>query len=224
MKSTASKVLVSVLVVSMLFFTPMVRPANAGGIPVIDIAGLAQAIMDYVQNILDYYEQISQLEALEEQLATAESQLEAITTARGLAGMLSTEYDNDFDVEYGDLLDSYGIQSSDAFDLTGEIAALYDKKNRSPAEWEARSRKYCDQAVDRFSELQKLINEVNAADDEKHILDLQARIAGEQAMLENETIKLQMMESEAKAQQAMLRQKELNELLNMEGDPNNYRL
>lgn len=224
MKSTASKVLVSVLVVSMLFFTPMVRPANAGGIPVIDIAGLAQAIMGYVQNILDYYEQISQLEALEEQLATAESQLEAITTARGLAGMLSTEYDNDFDVDYEDFLADYGIKSSDAFDLTGEIAAIYDDQNRSPAEWEAKSRKYCEQAVDRFSELQKLINEVNAADDEKHILDLQARIAGEQAMLENETIKLQMMESEAKAQQAMLEQQRKDRLLGMWGEPSDFRL
>lgn len=50
------------------------QPVRAGGIPVIDIAGLAQAVMDYVQNILDYYEQVEQLTTLEDQLGTMDDQ------------------------------------------------------------------------------------------------------------------------------------------------------
>jgi len=66
-----SKILTALLIVGLL---AVPAPARAGGIPVIDIAGLAQALMDYIQNILDYYEQVEQLSTLDDQLGTMEDQ------------------------------------------------------------------------------------------------------------------------------------------------------
>ena len=52
---------------------------------------------------------------------------------------------------------------------------------------------------DRFAALQQLIDAIPAASDEKGILDLQARIAAEQDMLQNEQAKLGLLSEAAQA-------------------------
>ncbi len=55
-------------------------------------------------------------------------------------------------------------------------------------------------ASSRFDDLQKLINTIGTASDQKGILDLNARIGAEQAMLENEQTKLLVLVAAAEAQ------------------------
>ena len=65
---------------------------------------------------------------------------------------------------------------------------------------QALSRDELSTASARFSSLQELINAIPTATDEKGILDLQARIEAEQAMLENEAIKLSVLNETARAE------------------------
>jgi type IV secretion system protein VirB5 len=53
----------------------------------------------------------------------------------------------------------------------------------------------------RFAAIQQLINVLASAGDPKAVLDLQARVQSEQAMLQNEQTKLQTLYQAAQAQQ-----------------------
>jgi type IV secretion system protein VirB5 len=59
----------------------------------------------------------------------------------------------------------------------------------------------------RFMSLQQLIAAIGAAGDQKAALDLQARIAAEQSMLQNDTQKLQVLFQAVQAQQQTLAQR-----------------
>jgi type IV secretion system protein VirB5 len=217
MKNVSTFIVAGAVAMVLVTATPVIKPAHAG-IPVADIPAVAQRVIDMIQKILHYANEIRQLEA---QVKNAEKTLESLSSVRGLAGLIDSEYGLDLDsIEFEDLLDEYNIQSADAYDVAGEIGSLLDKKNRSAAEWEAKSKRFLEDAVTRFDELQGLISEVDSASDPKDVMDLQARIQGEQALLQNESIKLQMMESEARAQQSMLEQQSLQYHLQMKTGSN----
>jgi type IV secretion system protein VirB5 len=56
------------------------------------------------------------------------------------------------------------------------------------------------QASDRITAIQSLIDKVNGAPEQKDVLDLQARIQAEQAMVQNESVKLALMSQLQQAQ------------------------
>jgi type IV secretion system protein VirB5 len=62
------------------------------------------------------------------------------------------------------------------------------------------------QASQRFSSIQVLLDKVNAAPDQKDIADLQARIQAEQVMMQNESTKLAMLGQLAQAQRDLSNQ------------------
>jgi type IV secretion system protein VirB5 len=59
----------------------------------------------------------------------------------------------------------------------------------------------------RFASLQQLINAIPTATDQKGILDLQARIQAEQAMLQNESTKLNTLYQASQAEELIRRQR-----------------
>jgi type IV secretion system protein VirB5 len=63
-------------------------------------------------------------------------------------------------------------------------------------------------ASDRFASIQSLVAAISTAGDQKAILDLQARIAAELGMLQNEQTKLQILHQATQAQDAVNRQQE----------------
>ncbi len=187
----------------------VIAPVMAGGIPVIDVASLTQNI----QQVTHALEQIRQLEA---QLRQAEKELDSMSGVRGMAGIIASVYDNNMDdVDLNGILSDNGIKSSRHYEMSGNVADLYNARNRSAAYWKGRSTKFMIQAQQRFDQLQRLVAQVNAAPDQKDVLDLQARIQAEETMLQNELIKLNMMKSEAEAQRAIDDQKEVQIRLDM---------
>lgn len=203
------------------FSSPL--PATASGIPVIDIAGLAQSIQQLLQMIEQVMALKEQVETAKKQLETAKDELSSISNVRNMGGIIGSIYDNDMEVDYEDALEAADILSSNEFDLTDTAAELFDRQNHAAGRWKSRSDKFIDQAIERFNELEKLVQKVNAAPEQKDILDLQARIQAEHALLQNEAIKLQMMESQAKAERALLDQQQQQALINMAGNPEDYR-
>jgi type IV secretion system protein VirB5 len=65
----------------------------------------------------------------------------------------------------------------------------------------------------RFLSLQTLVAAISSAGDQKAILDLQARIAVELGMLENEQTKLQVLHQATEAQETMDKQQEREQII-----------
>jgi len=163
-------------------------PAQAGGIPVIDVSNLAQAITQ-VEHML------TQIEKMKEQIDRANG-------VRGYGNVIDTAYDTAMNVDTSGALADLGLRRGSEYNLSDEAAEVYDYGNERTAEWNARSAQALQQTQQRFQKLAGLVREVNQAEDQKDIEDLQARIQAESVLMENELAKLKMLESQAKAQQA----------------------
>jgi type IV secretion system protein VirB5 len=81
---------------------------------------------------------------------------------------------------------------------------------RAVRQWNAMQQALSQEALTntsaRFAAIQGLIAAISTAGDQKAILDLQARISAEQAMLQNEQTKLQVLYQATQAQESSLRQ------------------
>jgi type IV secretion system protein VirB5 len=75
-----------------------------------------------------------------------------------------------------------------------------DAARRSVALQQVMSRQALQNSSQRFESLQTLINAIPTAADAKATLDLQARIAAEEAMLQNEHTKLMLLQQTADAE------------------------
>jgi hypothetical protein len=191
------------------------RPAHAQ-FAVIDVASLAQLIQQY--------------ETLQQELTTAENQLNqarsayaAITGSRGMQNLLSGTNRNYLPTNWSQLSQVMGgssgaypglaanvtsIQNSNAVLTPAQVAALSPTEQaqlaqarQNPALLQATSRTALANSSDRFSSLQQLISTIGSATDEKASLDLTARITAEQAMEQNEQTKLQVLYQVAQAQE-----------------------
>jgi type IV secretion system protein VirB5 len=191
------------------------RPAHAQ-FAVIDVASIAQLIQEY--------------ETLQQQLSTAENQLNqarsayaAITGPRGMQNLLSGTNRNYLPTNWSQLsqvmsgssgaypglaANVTSIQNSSAVLTPAQVAALSPTEQaqlaqarQNPALLQATSRTALANSSDRFSSLQQLISTIGSATDEKASLDLTARITAEQAMEQNEQTKLQVLYQVARAQE-----------------------
>ena len=182
---------------------------------VIDVAAVTQLVTE-VQNL----EQA--LAVAREHLDEAETELRSMTGDRGMEQLLSgtnrnylppdweqlTAALNDASVAYAAL--SAGIRRAlveDAVLTPQQVAMLSPDGQQQLAEdrqtaalLQAVSRQALTNASGRFADLQQLIGAIGAASDQKGVLDLNARIGAEQAMLENEQTKLATLVAAAEAQ------------------------
>ena len=201
------------VVLAVLFAVTIFIPRNtsAGGIPVIDAASLAQAI----QQVMHMMEQI---EHMKNQLAVAEKELDRISGSRGMGNILHSTYDLAVTVDQTEILEDVGLKSAEKNGLVGKEADLFDEGNKNVALRLGQSQKSLEQATERFSELSKLVAMVNNCPDQKDILDLQARIQAEQVLLQNEMVKLTMLQAQAEARKAAHEAKIQQALINCKGD------
>ncbi len=177
------------------------QPSIAAGIPVIDVAGLTQSITQ-VQHMM------TQIKQMRNQLDTARQNLNSIKGVRNMANVINSAYDTVIDVDPQSILSSTGLENaSNLTRVSGVGADLLNSGNLDTANWLAQSKKSLEQSKARFTELSGLVSKVNAAPEQKDILDLQARIGAEEVMLQNEMIKLTMLRSQAEANQAIHAQK-----------------
>ncbi|MEY3201039.1 MAG: hypothetical protein RIR70_589 [Pseudomonadota bacterium] len=185
----------------------IVADASAqAGIPVFDSGSLAQAIKQFQQ--------------MQQQFQQMQQQYNSMNGSRGMASLvnnpalrqyLPADYQTILNGGYGNsgairqASKIYGIENTTigrntdtarAFEASANQAAI----NRATAEEGYR------QASQRFASIQVLLDKVNQAPDAKDIADLQARIQAEQVMLQNESIKLQMLAQLQQAQRDLAAQ------------------
>lgn len=224
--ATSNKLLQAFVAVAigtgMVAVTP--APAHASGIPVVDVANLQQQIMQYTQMI----EQLRQLEA---QLSQAKAQYEALTGGRGMENLLR-------DVRY-DQVPSNWQETLAMMEGGGQVGSLarsiredtrrididllntMDESLRtttidfgdSAAMEQAVAAVAYDSAAQRVQRLQSLMDAIPSATDVKAIGDLQARIQVEQAVLQNEVVRMQAFASLTDAQRAIEAQQVRESLL-----------
>ena len=184
--------------------------------PVIDIRAIVQMAqqLQVLQN---------QLTTARNQLTQAQQQFQSLTGQRGMEQLLSGVTRNYLPADWATLEATLrGAQASYAA-LSAEMQAALrqvtvltpaqtarmspeqveqlEAARRSVALLQATSREALHASSQRFASLQSLIDAIPRATDAKAVLDLQARIGAEQAMLQNEHTKLMVLNQAAEAEQ-----------------------
>jgi type IV secretion system protein VirB5 len=190
-------------------------PAAHAQFAVIDVASLTQLI--------------SEVQTLEQQLATAQNQLvqaqaeyRSITGARGMEQLLAGTPRNYLPPNWTTL--EGAMQGSAAYPalasdlraalrattvlsaaqlaaLSPAAAAQLQSRRQNVALLESVSHEALANSSGRFAAVQQLIDTIAHASDQKSILELQARVSAEQGMLQNEHTKLQVLDQGMRAQQ-----------------------
>lgn len=165
-----------------------------------------QAWIAHLEDMAKYIEQIKQLE---NQFKQQVKQYKSMTNARGLASVISSQYDTDAlsGINTDSILRNSGISSASDFKLPEDVADLYDTAAKNAATYAGQASRSLDQTQSRFAELSGLVRRVNTAHDPKEVMDLNARIEAEQTFLQNEVGKLQILQQTAQANDALYQQK-----------------
>jgi type IV secretion system protein VirB5 len=178
---------------------------------------------------------IQEVQTMQQQLATARAQLQSArqslqntTGDRGMERLLSGTNRNYLPSSWSQVTSATAGQRSGYTALSADVqsaiaanAVLSPQRlaTLSPADQQqiqaARQVSALQQALthealanasSRFAAIQSLIAAISTAPDQKAILDLQARITAELAMLQNEQTKLQVLYQATQAQESTLRQ------------------
>lgn len=190
-------------------------PAAQAQFAVIDVAAVTQ-LMTEVQNL----EQT--LTVARDHLAEAETELRSMTGDRAMEQLLAGVNRNYLPADWGQLTATLNNSNSAYAALSAAVQqAITEDTVLTPQQFatlspdsqrqlvanrgtaallQGLSRQALANASGRFADLQQLINAIGTASDQKGILDLNARIGAEQAMLENEQTKLLVLVAAAEAQ------------------------
>lgn len=203
-------------VLSALFWSPQAPAA----IPVVDAGAIAQLV--------------SQVENLHAQLEQAQEAFTAMTGGRGMEQLLEGLVRNYLPADWAaiegalDLASDTGelareirnLAASNAVLTAQHLATLSDMERqqveaarRSVALLQVMARDALEVTSARFDSIQDLIDTIPDAEDQKGILDLQARIAAEQGMLQNESTKLDILFQTAQAEEWSRRQRAREEAI-----------
>jgi type IV secretion system protein VirB5 len=210
---------IRMIVAGLLGSAALMQPAHAQW-AVID----APAIVQLIQQVANAEQQLI---TARNQLLQAQQALQTMTGARGMEQLLSGTVRNYLPANWNQLTSAmqgsggFGTLSSDMQNITTANAVLSPQRIAlmSPTEqqmlqasrqWSAMQQAISHQALantsSRFASLQSLISAIPSAEDQKGILDLQARISAELGMLQNEQTKIQVLAQSTQAQQDVLAQ------------------
>jgi type IV secretion system protein VirB5 len=183
------------------------------GIPVIDGANLAQAIIQ-VQSWAQQYQQMVQ------QIQQMQQQYNSISGIRNMGSLVNNPAARQYlPSDYSTIL-SQGVGNWQAiynaakkFDIgnsslsgSSDVAQAFQAVAKQAAINRAGAELAYSTASQRFSDIQVLLDKVNNAPDAKDMADLQGRIQAEQVMMQNEANKLQMLQQLASAQRDLQNQ------------------
>jgi type IV secretion system protein VirB5 len=227
---------------SLKFFLPIAfLAASILGMPT---AHAQWAVVDapaIVQLIQEVQTTAQQLATAKNQLLQAEQALQTMTGDRGMEQLLSGINRNYLPSNWtqvsGVLQGTGGFSalSTDVQSVLNTNAVLSPQRMatlpaggqqliQSERQWSAMQQALSHQALssasNRFASIQSLIAAISSAADQKGILDLQARISAELGMLQNEQLKVQILNQSAQGQQAALRQQAREQVIDGHGSFN----
>lgn len=185
-------------------------PARAG-IPVIDVAGLIQAVLDVLNGV-------SQVQNQYQQLVGLADQIQAISQARSLGDVLNSPLlQNYVPANTRSLVTS--LETGGYTTLSGAAKTLRDAQMTyncmnisntnertncqsslaKPYQVKAVMESALDSAAQRAQQINALMRRAGSTIDDKEIQEVQARITGEVALLQHEASQIQLMQGLAEA-------------------------
>lgn len=193
-------------VISLLLITPISAPVYATGIPVIDVANLANSI----QNIVKWSQQLQQMSA---QLDEQKKQFDSLNGLRNVGKLLKNDLLSqyipmDYQAAVNQLLDGGEGGFSG---ISGSISSIVNSHQIVNCETLNSEDFFVDQckkhwkklalnrnigelgykkASQNIANLQSFVSAITSSTDPKSLQDLQARIAVEQVKMQNEKMKL----------------------------------
>lgn len=202
------------------------------GIPVIDAANLAQAI----QQVMAWAQQYQQMT---QQIQQLQQQIESVTGSRGFSSVLNSpafqQARRMLPQDAQTLLNlanggSYGNLASSINSIkqaTSTLTATDFSSQRAADQWladlnraasnKALSQEAYNSAQQRLSNLEDLITQISTTQDPKAIAELQARIATEQGLIQNEQAKIQAMSMLVAAERQIAEQQARETSIKMAG-------
>ncbi len=214
-----------------VMLTVMMRPAKAQW-AVVD----ARAITQLVQQVKTMEQQLN---TARDQLSQAQTELQSMTGSRGMQLLLNGTARNYLPSSWQQLVGAmqgaaggYAGLASDVRAAVGANAVLSPQQlallapvdqqqiaaaRQSSALKQALAQEALANASARFASLQSLVSAISTAADQKGILDLEARISAELGMLQNEQTKLQILRDATQAQDAVLRQQQVEQAIAGQG-------
>jgi len=195
----------------------------------------APAIVQLIQEVQTTAQALA---TAKDQLLQARQALQTMTGDRGMEQLLSGTTRNYLPSDWTQVTGvlqgagGFGALSTDVQRVISANAVLSPQRLASlPAggqqliqserQWSAMQQALSHQALsnasNRFASIQNLISAIPSAADQKGILDLQARISAELGMLQNEQLKVQILNQSTQAQQASLRQQAREQVIDGHG-------
>jgi type IV secretion system protein VirB5 len=192
---------------------------HAQGIPVIDIANLIQTLLQVLNDVTEIENQVQQITQLGDQLgsmngirnlgdvfnnpllrnyvpAEAYTVLNAVNTG-GYSGLNGTAR----------ALRDAGMVYN-CMDLVGPARTSCQANLAQPYQHKGVLQDAMKSAAGRLSQIQSLMNQINATTDQKAIGELQARIGAENAQLTHEATQIQMLQAMADSEERIARSRD----------------
>ncbi|NCT81366.1 P-type DNA transfer protein VirB5 [Pseudomonas stutzeri] len=201
--------------ITAIAFVAMFSCAANAQIPVTDGASIAQNMANQIQTMAQWAQQIAEMQQQYSELQRHWDKMDQmeklVTGARylgvpntpGISGQIPGTIDGIYSGSYGS---TQSIMSAER--IGGTSAATQDALNerylKTAAAEKAAALNTYQGAQERLNNINTLIAKIDTAQDPKAIQDLQARIAAEQALVQNETTKLQMVSQLAAAEQKLV--------------------
>lgn len=210
--------------------------SHAQGIPVIDIANLIQTITQVLNDVTKIANQVEQIEALQSQLAS-------INGMRNLGNVFdSSALKNYIPANAFNMVNA--VDSSGYGGLTSTSKALrdaqmlyncLDRAGSARTECQASLAQPYQQkgllqdamkaASGRLDQIKALMTQIDGTSDQKAVLEIQARIGAENAMLQHEMSQVQMLTGMADSEERIARSRDRErqaEMLNRTGKISDY--
>jgi type IV secretion system protein VirB5 len=209
---------------------------HAGGIPVIDVANLMQAIQQVTNDITKIQNQVQQITQLQSQLAS-------INGVRGLGNVFNNPtlrnyvpaeaytFVNAVNTGGYSGLNSTAKALRDAsmvyncMDLAGDERTRCQATLAQPYQQKGLLQDAMTSAAGRLAQIQSLMTQINLTTDQKAVQEIQARIGAENALLAHEVSQVQMLQGMADSEERIARSRDRErqyEMLGRTGKVANY--
>lgn len=190
--------------------------ARAQGIPVIDAANLLQTVQQVVNDITKIQNQV-------QQIAQLQSQLDSITGTRNLGDVFNNPLLRNYvPAEAYTLVNAvdtggYGGLTATAktlrdrrmiyncMDRSGDARTSCQAALAQPYQQKGLLQDAMKSASGRLSQISSLMSQINATTDQKAVLEIQARVSAENALLAHETTQIQMLQAMADSEERIAR-------------------
>ncbi|MFG6433012.1 type IV secretion system protein [Roseateles sp. LYH14W] len=197
--------------------------ARATGIPVIDVANLVQTVQQVMNDITEITNQVQQINNQVQQINQLRSQLTSINGVRNLGKVFhDLALTNYVPAEVYTLFNDVNSSGYSGLNATAKALRdanmIYNCADRSssdrtacqaalaqPFQHKGLLQDAMKAAAGRLSQIQSLMGQINATNDQKSVQEIQARIGAENALLAHEVSQVQMLQGMADSEERIAR-------------------